>query len=973
MAVLSVYHPDIFEFINAKSYNEGKLVHFNLSVMVDDDFMKAVKNDSEIFLHYPVYDDKGFLVKDENKWKIKKTINARKLYDMIIRKAYDNGEPGILYYDNMNRDNNLWYMENIVNTNPCFTGDMKLLTSKGYKSFSELSNKEIEIININGEFIKGKVWKTGQKKTIKLILSNGHEITCTPDHVFMGLDEKEYKAKDLKGIKIMPYTGNHKIFDDEYVKYGFIQGDGYLGRLDSKHHKGLEVNIGKKDNDILFLFRNNKFTKRDREIYLQDNYKDKLIELGFDSNNLPNRAFPSTYDEWTNLQKASFLQGCYSANGCVVTKYRISYKTTSRKFANKLVKTLFDDFNIKAYITANKSKNVKFNNGTYLCRESYDVNISRYESIQKFHNEINFYQLYKKIALRNLLKYKAPYVTNIIDNGVKTVYDFNEPKTHWGVVEGYIAHNCGEYISGVIYDSPKLTTKSLDKFYGACNLGSLFLHNYVKEPFTKNANIDYSLLKEAINAAVRFLDNIIDINFYPLTEFENYQSNLRTIGLGVTGLADALVMLNVKYGSKDSIKIIDNLMNFIAKEAYKSSIKLAKEKGAFPLLDSEKFIQSGYIQKHIKKDNEWNNIADDILKYGIRNARILSVAPTGTLSLTYGNNCSSGIEPIFSLEYDRKVRIGGQEEKNEKTVKMRDYAYDIWLQNKNYLNNIVNRDVFVTAMDLSVREHLEVLKIVAFHIDQSVSKTINIPTEYPFEDVKKVYEYCWENGIKGCTIFRPNKLRQGILLTENDKSKKHTELPRGMIYSISDDMIGRKSKIITGCGNLHLQAWFDPLTGDIMEVFLAKGSDGGCNSYMIGTSRLISLALRGGIPLSAVVDQLTSSPSCPSYVARKVTKKDTSKGNCCPTAIGKVLVDLQNQIKDELFDDCDKEQDTKIQDNTTVNSSIKNNITKEEVKYLSEYGEVPYAIKYNKCPQCHEAINHVEGCISCASCGWTKC
>lgn len=118
MAVLSVYHPDIFEFINAKSYDEGRLVHFNLSVMVDDDFMYAVKQDKEIYLHYPVYDDRGFLIKDESKWKIRKQIKARELYDMIIRKAYDNGEPGILQYNNMNKDNNLWYMENIVNTNP---------------------------------------------------------------------------------------------------------------------------------------------------------------------------------------------------------------------------------------------------------------------------------------------------------------------------------------------------------------------------------------------------------------------------------------------------------------------------------------------------------------------------------------------------------------------------------------------------------------------------------------------------------------------------------------------------------------------------------------------------------------------------------------------------------------------------------------------------------------------------------------
>ena len=296
-----------------------------------------------------------------------------------------------------------------------------------------------------------------------------------------------------------------------------------------------------------------------------------------------------------------------------------------------------------------------------------------------------------------------PYVTNIIDNGVKTVYDFNGQNTLW-VVEGYIAHNCGEYISGVIYDSPKPTAAPLNKFYGACNLGSLFLHNYVQNPFARNAEVDYDLLKRTIKIAVKILDNIIDINYYPLKEFENYQTNLRTIGLGITGLADALTMLNMKYGDEKSVEFIDDLMNFIAKEAYKSSIEIAKEKGAFPLLDKEKFVQSGYIQKHVKKDDEWKNIIDDILKYGIRNARLLSVAPTGTLSLTYGNNCSSGLEPIFSLEYDRKVKIGGQEDKHEKLITLRDYAYGLWLQNKDNPDNIVDKDVFVTAMDLTVRD-----------------------------------------------------------------------------------------------------------------------------------------------------------------------------------------------------------------------------------------------------------------------------
>ena len=176
---------------------------------------------------------------------------------------------------------------------------------------------------------------------------------------------------------------------------------------------------------------------------------------------------------------------------------------------------------------------------------------------------------------------------------------------------------------------------------GACNLGSLFLHNFVVEPFTKNARIDFDKLKKVINVAVRMLDNIIDVNNYPLKQFENYQKNIRTIGLGITGLADTFVMLNMKYGDEESIKFTDKLMNFITYTAYDTSCELAKEKGSFNFLNKEEFVESEFIKKHIDKYPEWEKIKDKILFYGIRNGRCISVAPAGTLSLSYGNNCSS--------------------------------------------------------------------------------------------------------------------------------------------------------------------------------------------------------------------------------------------------------------------------------------------------------------------------------------------
>ena len=475
------------------------------------------------------------------------------------------------------------------------------------------------------------------------------------------------------------------------------------------------------------------------------------------------------------------------------------------------------------------------------------------------------------------------------------------------------------------------------------------MHNFVTNPFTEKANVDYDKLKTTIFTAVRMLDNIIDINNFPDKIYENYQKSFRTIGLGITGLADMLAMVGMKYNSDLARCFVSDLMNFIALNTYKASIELAKEKGEFPLLDREKFVQSGFITKHCGL-KEWDNVRDDILKYGIRNAKMISIAPTGTLSLTFGNNCSSGLEPIFSLEYERKVKMGGQSDDNVKIIPMRDYAYGEWLKVKDNPDCIVDKDVFVTALEMTVDEHVDMLGSIAYHVDMSCSKTINVPSDYSFEDTKKIYEKCHDLGIKGCTIFRPNEIRQGILITENQEQaeadNKSTELPRGFIIKADDNCIGLKRTLHTGCGTLHCEAFFDPSNGQLLETYFSKGSSGGCNNFMIGLSRMISLAARGGVDIYSIIDQLNSCGTCPSYAVRSATKKDTSKGSCCPVAIGNALRDMYEFMQNDISED-DNEK------NMTVDDKPKKII--------------------NPCPQCGEELFFEGGCNICKACGWSKC
>lgn len=644
MGVMNIYDMDIETFINAKAEDPNKLNHFNLSVMIDDDFITAVRNDEEVILHHPVYDENGRIEKDPTKWLYSKNISAKYLWDEIIKKAYDNGEPGVFFYDNLNKDNNLWYIENIVCSNPC-----------------------------------------------------------------------------------------------------------------------------------------------------------------------------------------------------------------------------------------------------------------------------------------------------------------------------------SEYLAGTVYGDNPITGEALnsEEYGGACNLGSLFLHNFVANPFTKNAYVDFRLLKNTIYTAVKMLDNIIDINKFPSDIYENYQKNFRTVGLGFTGLADMLVMCNMNYSTQEARNFVDNLVEFIAFNAYSASIELAKQRGSFPFLDREQFCMSGYLLKHCKEvDSDWRRIKEDIMKYGIRNAKILSIAPVGTLSLTFGNNCSSGLEPIFSLEYDRKVKIGGQTDDKIKIVKMKDYAYGKWLQMKDDPENIVTKDKFITALEMTVDEHIDMLGVIAKHIDMSCSKTINVPESYSFEDTKNLYMKCHDLGIKGCTIFRPNPIRPGILITEEKQNSNEAEassdkfsLPRGFIYSVSDDLISYKRTVVNGCGKFYLHLDFDEETGEPLETWIDLGDGGGCERNLAFISRLISLALRGGIPLEAIVDQAMSVKPCLAYTRRTAKKGDTSPGTSCPSALGIALGELNEKIKDRCFYDLCESYETEKKYNV---------INFEKIPKIKQEN-------LNKCPDCGADLVFEGGCNVCKSCGYSRC
>ena len=288
--------------------------------------------------------------------------------------------------------------------------------------------------------------------------------------------------------------------------------------------------------------------------------------------------------------------------------------------------------------------------------------------------------------------------------------------------------------------------------YGACLLGSVNLARLVADPFTAKARLDDSALRAITAVAVRFMDNVIDVSNYPLEAQRAEAMAKRRIGLGLTGLADALAMCGLVYGTDEAAAAAAQWMATIEHAAYRASADLARERGAFPLFDPARFGRSGHAAS-LPKD-----LRAQISAHGIRNGLLTSIAPTGTISL-FAGNVSSGIEPIFSLGYDRRIL---QPDGSSRSERVTDYALGVW---RELHGDAPPPEAFVTAETLDPAAHLRMQAAVQRHVDSSISKTINVPADLPFDDFKAVYEQAYDMGLKGCTTFRPNDITGSVLST----------------------------------------------------------------------------------------------------------------------------------------------------------------------------------------------------------------
>ena len=479
--------------------------------------------------------------------------------------------------------------------------------------------------------------------------------------------------------------------------------------------------------------------------------------------------------------------------------------------------------------------------------------------------------------------------------------------------------------------------------YGACLLGSINLAKLVEHPFDKNAYLDVSQLEDLVSTAVRMMDNVIEVSQFPLEAQKLEAKNKRRIGLGVTGLADALLMVGLRYGSDEAVKKTEKWMKTIARSAYNASINLAEEKGAFPLFDPEKFIVSG---KMIQMDED---VKQAVRKFGIRNALLTSIAPTGTISL-YAGNVSSGIEPVFAYSYKRKVLQNDGSHVEEEVV---DYAVQLW---RDKFGNAPLPDFFVSAQNLTPADHVKMQAAAQKWVDSSISKTINCPEDISFDDFKEVYIQAYDTGCKGCTTYRPNEVTGSVLsAASEEKSASDQEVNGDIIYM--SEPLDRPSTLD---GNTYKLKWPDSehaiyvTINDIIvndkrrpfEVFInSKNMEH--FAWTVGLTRMISAVFRRGGDVSFVVDELKAvfDPRGGAWVGGKYIPSILA-------AIGGILEEHMMKIG---F----------IKDSDTSLFHKSGEVTKVENLKLS---------RQKSCTSCGQFdLQMIEGCMTCRSCGYSKC
>lgn len=712
MGILNVSHPDIMEFIHCKSGNEHSLKNFNISVGITDEFMYdliRLKSDEPL---------NSSLSQKE----LQELVNVNNIWSAICHCAWRSGDPGVVFLDTIERDNPTPEYGKLDATNPCLRGNMRVLTSKGYVAIEELIDQDTEIWN-GYEWSQVRPRITGHdQKMVQVTFSNGASIDCTPYHSFLLIDGSRVEAKDLKegdalALHSLPVIEAPAVHPTDYMWCaGFYAGDGVKRTAENQ------------DAYILLYDQKRKLLKR------FDKYASRVNVL-----NNGKRICVVLKDEWrwekrfvataaySVQERLAYLAGLIDSDGTRQSKEGgFGITSIDLDFLERVRDTL-NSLGCPATIAIThpeQKKDMPDGHGgeqEYTCQTCYRLVVSPWYTRELCRLGLKTYRVNlkgdpKRCAAR-LIRVKSVEETE----DASVVYCLTEHKNHTMVVNGTLTGQCGE--------QPLLP-------FEACNLGSLNLSNFVvcdgdvdPEGYFAGRYINFDRLGKVVQTAVSFLNDVIDVNHYPLPEIEAAVKRTRKVGLGIMGWADTLFKLGIRYGSEESYTLACVVMSFISCHARRAS--------------------SG------------------------RNASVLCIAPTGTISLLAG--CSSGIEPVFALQHKR-VAFANDVDENGNSKRQ---VFEVF--NPEYEAALKANDsrlaagVFVTAQEIAPIDHVKMQAAFQKFVDAAISKTVNLPHEATVEDISDIYIEAWKRGCKGVTVYRDGCKQTQVLYAEPAEKEKCPE------------------------------------------------------------------------------------------------------------------------------------------------------------------------------------------------------
>lgn len=994
MGILRIDHPDILEFISCKKDN-SEITNFNLSVGITEDFMKAV----EYNLEYDLIDPK-------TKSPVGK-LNAKKVFDIIVEMAWKNGEPGIIFLDRLNRDNVTPALGEIESTNPCLTGDSWVLTEEGPQQIIDIVGKQTSLA-LNGLFNKTApdgFFKTGTKKVLSITTDRGYRVNVTEDHlirVVKSMDrftiKEEWKpaGKIVSGDKLI-LSNNRNIkwdgkgsYDHGYL-LGLLIGDGTLKKEGGVisvwgSNEEAEALMRAAGDSALSLPHRSDFKGFQTVIADRNEHRMRLSALRDLAEEygilVGNKKVTENLEKTSSDFHVGYLKGLFDTDGTVVGDQK---KGASVRLWQKDKETLYSAQRMllrlgvasTIYLNRKPAGQKLLPNGIggysqYNVEEGNELVISK-DNLQIFFERVGFSSTAKQNKLKKILEgykralYKERFVAivnDINEIGEKDVYDVQVPGVNAFDANGIYVHNCGE--------QPLLP-------FEACNLGSINLYNMLN---TDQTELDFDKLASTVRKAVHFLDNVIEVNKYPLPEIDKMTRGTRKIGLGIMGWADMLCAIGIAYNSQKAIELADRVMEFIQINAQKASQELAEQKGVFPFYDDSIFAKKG-----IK----------------LRNATTTTIAPTGTLSLIAG--VSSGIEPIFAISYIRNVMDNSElVEVNPvfKNAADKRNFYSTELMKKIAQKGTVKgmeevpediQNIFVTAHDVSPEWHVKMQAAFQRHTDNAVSKTVNLSHEATTDDVREVFTNAYKTQCKGVTIYRDGSrdfqvlnigkvsgkeepVSQPLPAGENEYCDACNDITKKGIgiepRPRPDITTGFTEKVKIGCGNLYITVNYDE--NGICEVFTNTGRAGGCPSQSEATSRLVSVALRSGMDVKSIVEQLKGI-RCPSTIRQKGLKVLS-----CPDAIGRLIEKVAKlQSKDEeMANELSTPEYSLLQRPSARLSPVDECSSDCEACSMKEdCGNPDKATQEDvlngACPDCGKTVEHEGGCVICRNCGYSKC